>query len=96
MATAAVYLEQYLDSLDSLPDEMKEKFDKIRELDQKVMGEWSLISSHLHEALQYKVTKPFKIWFIQMITKMQKRRNCLSSKIWNQDEKWTILRKRRE
>ena len=38
MATAAVYLEQYLDSLDSLPDEMREKFDKIRELDQKVMG----------------------------------------------------------
>lgn len=39
MATAAVYLEQYLDSLDSLPDEMREKFDKIRELDQKVMDD---------------------------------------------------------
>ena len=40
MATAAVYLEQYLDSLDSLPDDMKEKFEKMRDLDQKVMGEW--------------------------------------------------------
>ncbi|XP_063710544.1 inhibitor of growth protein 4-like isoform X2 [Symsagittifera roscoffensis] len=39
MATAAVYLEQYLDSLDSLPEEMREKFDRIRQLDHKVMDE---------------------------------------------------------
>ncbi|XP_075254375.1 inhibitor of growth protein 4-like [Convolutriloba macropyga] len=39
MATAAVYLEQYLDNLDSLPEEMREKFEKIRDLDQKVMEE---------------------------------------------------------